>query len=357
MTNVVPAPPTDPPNTLDGSRPQHIDEFDLKDETSLSEYDEVEQNVLYFNDLFPFNIIYPNDPKSRKDNDDNEIDIIQSSGGKIGLQERIRRIRYQGLEYSNQDIAYFEERLGRIHDRDTHRVHVLDFEGMLEMMRDVLYARMLMEHRDDDGVVVFTSQAWGRVFETRGPLVRELILEFLAGLDLERCCLISTDGDFLGPPPSYTLIRDPVLRLCHRMMAHSIAGRSQVPARPARKEGDAGGVAEEAPVALGGGDEDEEMPQAVSPPPRTQGERITRSKEEVHGVREVLQGQREVLDSMAHDFSRFTTWTVTSLSRMMDRAGVTYTRYFESPVEYQRRNIRQRTDEPSTSAAPQQHDP
>ncbi|GKC34325.1 hypothetical protein Tco_1046709 [Tanacetum coccineum] len=48
---------------------QHIDEFDLKDETSLSEYDEVEQNVLYFNDL-----------KSGKDDDDNEIDIIQSSG-------------------------------------------------------------------------------------------------------------------------------------------------------------------------------------------------------------------------------------------------------------------------------------
>ncbi|GJZ51262.1 hypothetical protein Tco_0605777 [Tanacetum coccineum] len=36
--------------------PQHIDEFDLKDEISLSEYDEVEQDVLYFNDLFPFNI-------------------------------------------------------------------------------------------------------------------------------------------------------------------------------------------------------------------------------------------------------------------------------------------------------------
>ncbi|GKC87309.1 hypothetical protein Tco_1147958, partial [Tanacetum coccineum] len=34
--------------------PQHIDKFDLKDETSLSEYDEKEQNVLYFNDLFPF---------------------------------------------------------------------------------------------------------------------------------------------------------------------------------------------------------------------------------------------------------------------------------------------------------------
>ncbi|GJR97474.1 putative reverse transcriptase domain-containing protein [Tanacetum coccineum] len=59
---------------------QHIDDFDLKDETSLSEYDEVKQNVLYFNDLFSFNIIYPDDLKSDKDNDDNEIDIIQSSG-------------------------------------------------------------------------------------------------------------------------------------------------------------------------------------------------------------------------------------------------------------------------------------
>ncbi|GJY89692.1 hypothetical protein Tco_0504888 [Tanacetum coccineum] len=32
--------------------PQHVDEFDLNDETLLSKYDEEEQNVLYFNDLF-----------------------------------------------------------------------------------------------------------------------------------------------------------------------------------------------------------------------------------------------------------------------------------------------------------------
>ncbi|GKD60393.1 hypothetical protein Tco_1297902 [Tanacetum coccineum] len=43
--------------------PQNIDEIDLKDETSLSKYDEVEQNILYFNDLFPFNIIYSDDLK------------------------------------------------------------------------------------------------------------------------------------------------------------------------------------------------------------------------------------------------------------------------------------------------------
>ncbi|GJV84291.1 ribonuclease H-like domain-containing protein [Tanacetum coccineum] len=66
---------------------QHIDGFYLKNEASLSEYDEVEQNVLYFNELFPFNIIYPDDLKLDKDNDDNEIDIIQSLGGNENTQQ------------------------------------------------------------------------------------------------------------------------------------------------------------------------------------------------------------------------------------------------------------------------------
>ncbi|GKC80311.1 hypothetical protein Tco_1131085 [Tanacetum coccineum] len=61
--------------------PQHIDEFDLKDETLLSECDEEEQNVLYFTDLFTFNVIYPDDSKPNKDNDDDKIDIKHSLGG------------------------------------------------------------------------------------------------------------------------------------------------------------------------------------------------------------------------------------------------------------------------------------
>ncbi|GJZ37342.1 hypothetical protein Tco_0583533 [Tanacetum coccineum] len=60
--------------------PQHIDEFNLKDETSLSECDEEEHNVIYFDDLFPFNVIYPDDSNMDKDNDDDKIDIEHSSG-------------------------------------------------------------------------------------------------------------------------------------------------------------------------------------------------------------------------------------------------------------------------------------
>ncbi|GJY46404.1 hypothetical protein Tco_0435467 [Tanacetum coccineum] len=60
--------------------PQHIDEFNLKDETSFSKCDEEEQNVLNFNDLFPFNVIYPNDSISDKDNDDDKVNIEHSLG-------------------------------------------------------------------------------------------------------------------------------------------------------------------------------------------------------------------------------------------------------------------------------------
>ncbi|GJU89187.1 hypothetical protein Tco_1301610 [Tanacetum coccineum] len=59
--------------------PQHMDGFNLKDETSLSECDEEEQNILYFNDLFSFNVIYPDDSKSDEDNDDDKINIEHSS--------------------------------------------------------------------------------------------------------------------------------------------------------------------------------------------------------------------------------------------------------------------------------------
>ncbi|GJZ69409.1 hypothetical protein Tco_0632959 [Tanacetum coccineum] len=55
--------------------PQHVDEVNLKNETSLSDYDDEKYNVISFNDLLPFNIFYVNDLKLDKDNDDDNIDI------------------------------------------------------------------------------------------------------------------------------------------------------------------------------------------------------------------------------------------------------------------------------------------
>ncbi|GJU25093.1 hypothetical protein Tco_1163714 [Tanacetum coccineum] len=84
--------------------PQHIDEIDLKKATSLSEYNEEEQNVLFFNDLFPFNIIHPDDLKTLS---------VQEEGAQV------TGIRFWGLP---------------------------------DLMAEGLSARMLMEHRDAQGL-------------------------------------------------------------------------------------------------------------------------------------------------------------------------------------------------------------
>ncbi|GKD71675.1 hypothetical protein Tco_1325765 [Tanacetum coccineum] len=133
--------------------PQCIDEFNLKDQTSLSKCDGEEPNILYFNDLFPFNIIYPNELKSNEDNDNKKVDVEQPWG------------MFEGLDYTDADITDFEDRLGMIYSRGIHRVLVLDFESLSVVMVEGLTSRMLMEHRDIQGQSVFTSRAWRRLFE------------------------------------------------------------------------------------------------------------------------------------------------------------------------------------------------
>ncbi|GJS44741.1 hypothetical protein Tco_0594862 [Tanacetum coccineum] len=55
--------------------------------------------------------------------------------------------------------------------------------------------RMLMEHHDEAGVSMFTSRAWRRMFDIRGPLVHEFILEFYSTFRFRQAIL---DLDTLG---------------------------------------------------------------------------------------------------------------------------------------------------------------
>ncbi|GJX36467.1 hypothetical protein Tco_0248024 [Tanacetum coccineum] len=169
-----------------------------------------------------------------------------------------------------------------------------------------------------------------------------------------------------------------MLRLCHRLIACNIAGWSRAPKKfIARMAEHFGLLTEERLKGLTVMVQDlpvidmaklvrlqiceelddtwawvssgqERQPDVVAGTPQ-------RLEEEVHGMREALGEQREVLDSMACDFSRFTTWTVTSLSLMMDRSRVRYTSYSNFRIPYQRR-FRRRTSEASTSAAPPDED-
>nr|GEZ83597.1 hypothetical protein [Tanacetum cinerariifolium] len=279
-------------------------------------------------------------------------------------EQRHPFLRYQGLEYSNQDIADFEERLERIHDRGTdraqdiadfeerlERIHdrgtdraqVLDFEGMPKLMRDVLYARMRMEHHDSNGVMLGGARrrmSWREFILAlglhTGEEMKSLSFASIAGRSQEHEKVTVTDLSYLRgldvgsinipyllawylrrllteerlqglTVTTYALPIDMTELVLLQIYVKFRETWAWVPAGHARQEGDAGGVAKEALVAPKGGDEDEEMPHAVPPPPRTYGERLARIEEDVHEIHGALGRQREVLDSMAHDFSRFKT--------------------------------------------------
>ncbi|GJS25591.1 hypothetical protein Tco_0454223 [Tanacetum coccineum] len=170
---------------------------------------------------------------------------------------------------------------------------------------------------------------------------------------------ILSDRDFLGPVPSYVHIRDPVRRLCHRMIACSISSRGQeaekvtrvdlfylrtmdhetanVPyllaqylfrhakgrksgasllgstsvqglaIRPERQQAAAAGAhggAEDAPIADEGAQAVPAPVQAPQPPPPapqplTMFQRIDRLDEEVRELRQSLVGLRGVVESLS----------------------------------------------------------
>ncbi|GKA83714.1 hypothetical protein Tco_0805309 [Tanacetum coccineum] len=133
--------------------PQHVDEFDLKNETSLSEYDEEEQNVLYFNDIFPFNAIHPNDLKLDEDNDDNEIDIIQSSEVRMtkvikGEFEKIKNVKVEDVSLTcDTSLEVFNNEVNRLSGMDddlfTYEVDIANIPCDSKMDDD-------SEHEADD---------------------------------------------------------------------------------------------------------------------------------------------------------------------------------------------------------------
>ncbi|GKC64484.1 hypothetical protein Tco_1097082 [Tanacetum coccineum] len=146
---------------------------------------------------------------------------------------------------------------------------------------------------------------------------------------------ISFEGDFLGTPPSYTIIRDLMLMLCQWLIACSIVGRSQ----ETEKVFEVVRFKEEAFLVLYEGEAlgiDDDCARPPSRPAWTMAQRLARVEEDVHEIRGALGKQKEILDSMARDFSRFSTWTVFRLSQIMSQAGVRYTSYTNFPIPYAR---------------------
>ncbi|GJX48862.1 hypothetical protein Tco_0275707 [Tanacetum coccineum] len=283
----------------------HIDKF----KTSLSEYDENEQNILCLSDSFS------NNPKTIKDNDDS-IDMTRLSRSNIDTN-RSNKLPKTNHDKTNEvfngifltlDVNilswnYFNNWMPlnlikklyvpfsipfdpKQYYKDGAHTRILrrpSYEQRLETIWGRPVNQVQYGDVGDDGEALFTSHAWRRLFEVRGPLVREFIIEFLStcrmsdtemghdvadtlcfqlggarrrmtwrkfilalGLHSEKEMVepgfkaywsgrervipdkgdfrdywikISSNRDFLGPAPSYVHIRDPARRLYHRMIA------------------------------------------------------------------------------------------------------------------------------------------
>ncbi|GJU68061.1 hypothetical protein Tco_1254320 [Tanacetum coccineum] len=189
---------------------------------------------------------------------------------------------------------------------------------------------------------------------------------------------ISSDRDFLGPAPSYLLIRDPMRRLCHRMIAYTISGRGQAPEKVTGIDlfylcsMDHGTInvphllaeGRRAEARLLGGTllgvwlcilgcrllragalETDEVDQAAE-------ERIKRLEEEVHDLRRDVVGLRGDVASFTTEQSRVSTWLISCMTQLMDASGQTYQPFDSTLVGSSglsfRRRIMPRTGDAST---------
>nr|GEX17230.1 hypothetical protein [Tanacetum cinerariifolium] len=121
----------------------------------------------------------------------------------------------------------YEQRLEMIFGRSVNWVHVLDFAGLTKEMRQTLSGRRRMpwrqfifvlclhsaEEMTEDGFQAYWLGS-ARVILDKGDLI-EYWIE------------ISSDKEFLGSNPYYVCIRDPVRRLCHRMISCNISSRGR----------------------------------------------------------------------------------------------------------------------------------
>nr|GEX20257.1 hypothetical protein [Tanacetum cinerariifolium] len=174
----------------------------------------------------------------------------------ITMEEYIRleeeKARRQGRTFDWQTAKYYKTEYYK-NEYDSFTNHETEYPAIVfDDISDAAFSceptvgDRLSVYAGDDEEALFTIQAWKRLFERQFILVLGLHSEeemveprfgaywsvservILDKRDLRDYWIeISFDRDFLGPAPSYVYIRDPVRRLCHKMIACSISSRGQ----------------------------------------------------------------------------------------------------------------------------------
>ncbi|GJQ95818.1 hypothetical protein Tco_0006957 [Tanacetum coccineum] len=120
---------------------------------------------------------------------------------------------YFNISFSDSD----DDDYTFIYDKDSFSYKLIlvndwKSESVNDHMRHALTDRLRMVYTRAEGHVLFTIDTWRRLFKIWGPLV----------------CRARRSMTW-RVVPSYTSIRDPLMRLCHRLITVSISGRGQAP--------------------------------------------------------------------------------------------------------------------------------
>ncbi|GJR92394.1 hypothetical protein Tco_0264568 [Tanacetum coccineum] len=115
-------------------------------------------------------------------------------------------LRYQVEGYTEEIVHDFKMRIKTI------------FGTMVRRIRDEMGLDAAAEEMAEDGFGAYWLGS-ERVIPDKGDL-SDYWVEIFSG------------RDFLRGAPSYTYIKDPVRRLCHRLISYSISGRGKAPITP-----------------------------------------------------------------------------------------------------------------------------
>ncbi|GJX98321.1 hypothetical protein Tco_0355340 [Tanacetum coccineum] len=196
--------------------PLNDDKFDFR--ISFDEFDDEDYTVIFDKNSFSYKIISVDDLKTDSENDNDRVNMpsFPSPEPTVSYFDDLDYLK--DFEKEFPAIVYNDaltSKLDFLTEPSTNPQHIDEYnETSLSECDEE-------EQNDDDGAQGCSGTEFGEGvldLDTAGALQFQL-----GGVR----CRISSAGDFLGTTPSYTLIRDLMLRLCYRLIACSIAGRSQ----------------------------------------------------------------------------------------------------------------------------------
>ncbi|GJU78156.1 hypothetical protein Tco_1275226 [Tanacetum coccineum] len=361
-----------------------LDNNEIDFNISFDEFDDEDYMIVFDENSFSCTIISVDNLKMDSENENDKINIPSSPSPEptIGYFNDLDFFKY----FENEFPAIVYNDLKSKSDPLNEPSAILDIGRRLGALTVLSW----VEVRAQDRILTRGSESYG-VFGLH-------CWRFSGCVTARFEKVISSDRDFLGPAPSYVYIRDPVRRLCPRMIACSISGRGQGAEKylfrcvERRKSGDrlfegyfigclaayfglvgdqglrAGALraVEDAPIADKGAQVVPAPVQAPQPPPpapqpHTMSQRIDRLEEEVRELRQSVVGLRGVVESSITEHTRVSTWMISCMTQLMDASGRTYQAFNNTLVGSSRlsceRHVRPSTGDVSTSAAPQTDDP